>query len=79
MKNDRKDGRPLYNGNHIGAVPRGYKPPRDPGIKIKNVVACPDCKAAIGDPCRSMVNGRPASTYHTSRRRLAARIHNEGA
>lgn len=62
-------------GNHVGAVPQGYRPPRDRPVKTVSVVACPTCSSPIGQKC---VNARGEPTNpHDSRRRMALRKQRE--
>lgn len=62
-------------GDTLKAAPR-FKPPRDRMVPTKNVVACPQCKAQIGDPCISSETGLPRKTCHPTRRRMAIRAAN---
>jgi len=46
-----------------GLLPYGYL----------RTIACPDCPADVGEPCRSNNNGKEMSNPHIARRRLATR------
>jgi len=50
-------------------APKGYKPPRDRMVKVKDAVPCPVCKAEVGEHCR----GLSAGGHHLPRRRMALR------
>ena len=46
--------------------------PRAPAFSYR-IVDCPDCKAAIGEPCFSLTSGNCVTMGHISRRRVAMR------
>lgn len=53
-----------------GAVPKGYKPPRDRRVQVRLVV-CPTCQAEVGAPCLSPTG---KVTNHNPRRIMALRL-----
>lgn len=67
---------------HYGgqAVAGGHYIPDVPKAKAHRVslraVECPDCKADLGEPCRSST-GKVMNAGHRSRKRLATRLDNE--
>lgn len=52
-----------------------FKPTTDRAVRPR-VVACPECKAEIGDGCVTAA-GTPMQGYHRCRRRMAVRLDNE--
>jgi hypothetical protein len=66
----------LTNTTKTGAVPRGYQAPRDVHVPVINLVACPSCKAEIGERCQHLTKGTPTSSAHPIRRRMAVRLFN---
>jgi len=54
-------------------APKGYKPPVDRRVPVRQV-ACPTCKAGVGENCfREDGSPRAQGSSHVSRRRMALR------
>ena len=60
---------------HVGQ-PVEFKPPRDRMVRSKDVVACPECGADVGEYCRRP-GPKPSTAAHTARRRMAVRRLNQ--
>lgn len=60
-----------------GVLHGEYVPPKNTGRRVpRQAVACPDCDAAVGQPCKT-TTGTVKTRVHTSRLRISARLDNE--
>lgn len=58
-------------------TPVEFTPRRDRTVPTKNVIACPECGAPIGERCRTAAGHPMASNCHAARRRMAIRRLNQ--
>lgn len=62
---------PVGKGQPLVGGVSDYLVKRAPNVK-RRVVPCPDCRAAVGEPCLS-ATGKVLAKCHESRRRMAVR------
>lgn len=65
-----------YEGYATGFVPASGPKAKSVKVPLRSVV-CPDCNAAIGEPCVSLTTGGVKTQVHISRKRIATRRFNE--
>lgn len=65
-----------YRGKVAGAYADPLPIPRRKKVTIVEV-ACPDCRAEVGDRTCFKADGTPVQSAHTARKRMATRLDNE--